>query len=216
MGPGPTLDRVPHPHHSCLFGDLVKIVSKGFGERGRGDTRSSCLLLVAQRDTGLASQASPVPKPSNHLQPTRVSFGPTKSSRWTRQLVPPWAWFFATIVDKSKRQTKFEHLVAKEMQPFTRCPGQGKPGIVSFSLSLSRDRQFCCMVGFFIFICVDASHSSTCWNHVCLRPKKYFRPSLLYVAVMFSSLGVSRNQVSASQLRHIITLFRSVRVNYDI
>jgi hypothetical protein len=40
-------------------------------------------------------------------------------------------------VDKSKRQTKFEHLVAKEMQPFTRCPGQGKPGIVSFSLSLS-------------------------------------------------------------------------------
>jgi hypothetical protein len=26
-------------------------------------------------------------------------------------------WFFATIADNSKRQTKFEHLVAKEMQP---------------------------------------------------------------------------------------------------
>jgi hypothetical protein len=41
-----SLDRVPTHATLACFQDLVRIVSKGFGERpGGGDTRSSCLVL---------------------------------------------------------------------------------------------------------------------------------------------------------------------------
>jgi len=40
-----SLDRVPTHATLACFQDLVRIVSKGFGERPGGDTRSSCLVL---------------------------------------------------------------------------------------------------------------------------------------------------------------------------
>jgi hypothetical protein len=225
-GPGPTLDRVPihtTPHLLACFQDLVRrrIVLKGFGwGDGEGDGYWVVLSSAGGPERHWAGWLdSPVPKPTSNIW---VLVRPSRLVEPTGRLVPlweptweKWADFLQLLQTNKKGEQIFEQMLVRSPKKCKLYKMSG-PRQTRYYFVLSRDGQFRRMVGFFIFICVDASHSSTRWNHVRLWRKIYFRPSLLYAAVLFSSLGVSQNQVSASQLRHIITLFRSVQVNYDI
>jgi hypothetical protein len=104
------------------------------------DTGSSCLLLVAQRDTGLAGWTA------------RCLNRRATSEFWSDQVVslnPPADLFhcgsqrersgliFCNYCRQIKKVNKYSNkcwFVRQRNASFTRCLGHGKPGIISFSL----------------------------------------------------------------------------------